>query len=158
MCIISSARSFASDSLFDARNAKKLDSTEVRAFGPQSGKYRYDKTMMRAAEIAADRARAHSTSSCWRYVKQALLAAKTIDSYPKTGYAKQAGTELTESYGFKRLSITDPYQAPLGAVIVYGGGGAGHVELRTEDGFVSDFTSPKRSPRPVIGVYVKPRA
>lgn len=114
--------------------------------------------MMRAAEIAADRARAHSTSSCWRYVKQALLAAKTIDSYPKTGYAKQAGTELTESYGFKRLSITDPYQAPLGAVIVYGGGGAGHVELRTEDGFVSDFTSPKRSPRPVIGVYVKPRA
>jgi hypothetical protein len=147
----------AAESLFNPEAARKLDSTEVKAFGPQSGKYRYDKTMLNAARIAADRARAHSTSSCWRYVKQALLAAKTIDSYPKTAYAKQAGAELTESYGFKKLRVKNPYDAPLGAVIVYGGRGAGHVEIRTPTGFVSDFQSLRPSRRPVIGVYVKPR-
>ena len=110
-----------------------------------------------AARIAADRAHAHSQSSCWRYVKQALLAAKTIDSYPKTAYAKQAGAELTTSYGFKKLNISDPYAAPLGAVIVYGGRGAGHVEIRTPAGFVSDFQTPRASSRPLIGVFVKPR-
>ena len=152
------ARLRAEGSLFDAQNARKLDSTEVKAFGPKAGKFRYDKTMLNAARIAADRARAHSTSSCWRYVKQALLAAKTIDSYPKTAYAKQAGGELTASYGFKKLSVKDPYKAPLGSVLVYGGRGAGHVEIRTAEGFVSDFQTPRHSPRPLIGVYVKPRA
>src|SRR5688572_14979865 len=101
--------SHAEESLFDPSNARKLDTTEIKAFGPQSGRFRYDKTMLNAARIAADRARAHSTSSCWRYVKNALLAAKTIDSYPKTVYAKQAGTELIKDYGFKRLWIMDPY-------------------------------------------------
>ena len=113
--------------------------------------------MLNAARIAADRAHAHSQSSCWRYVKQALLAAKTIDSYPKTAYAKQAGRELTASYGFKKLRISDPFKAPLGSILVYGGRGAGHVEIRTEYGFVSDFSTPRPSRRPLIGVYVKPR-
>jgi hypothetical protein len=158
LCCLVPAFSRANDSLFNAQQARKLDTTEVQAFGPQAGKYRYDKTMLHAAQIAADRARAHSTSSCWRYVKQALLAAKTIDSYPKTVYAKQAGGELTSSYGFKRLGVGDPYKAPLGSVIVYGGRGAGHVEIRTEGGFVSDFVSPRPSPRPLIGIFVKPRA
>lgn len=147
----------ADSSLFDAQNARKLDSTEVKAFGPKAGSYRYDATMLNAARIAADRAHAHSQSSCWRYVKQALLAANTIDSYPKTAYAKEAAAELTTSYGFKKLSISDPYKAPLGAVLVYGGRGAGHVEIRTENGFVSDFATPRPSKRPLIGVYVKPR-
>ena len=147
----------ASDSLFDAQNARKLDTTEVKAFGPKAGKFRYDKTMLNAALIAANRAHAHSQSTCWRYVKQALLAAKTIDSYPKTAYAKQAGAELTASYGFKKLAISDPYKAPLGSVLVYGGRGAGHVEIRTASGFVSDFQTPRASKRPLIGVYVKPR-
>ena len=157
-CLLAPVCCRAEGSLFDARNARKLDSTEVQAFGPQAGKFRYDQTMLNAARIAAARARARSTSSCWRYVKQALLAAKTIDSYPKTAYAKQAGAELTASYGFKKLKISDPYQAPLGAVIVYGGRGAGHVEIRTAQGFVSDFQTPRASARPLLGVYVKPRA
>lgn len=158
LCCFLNAATKASDSLFDAQQARKLETSEVRAFGPQAGKYRYDKTMLNAARIAAERAHAHSTSSCWRYVKQALLAANTIDSYPKTAYAKQAGDELMTSYGFKKLGVGDPYKAPLGAVIVYGGAGAGHVELRTEEGFVSDFLSTKPSPRPLLGVYVKPPA
>src|SRR4029077_6200237 len=106
------------------------------------GKFRYDARMIHAAEIAAKRARRSSSSSCWRYVKNALLAAKVIDSYPKTEFAKEAGAELTTAYGFKKLRVANPYLAPVGSVIVYGGGGAGHVELRTTSGFVSDFTSP----------------
>ena len=157
LCLFAPALSRASDSLFDAQNSRKLDTTEVKAFGPKAGSFRYDKTMLNAARIAADRAHAHSQSSCWRYVKKALLAAKTIDSYPKTAYAKQAAAELTTSYGFKKLSISDPFKAPLGSVLVYGGRGAGHVEIRTETGFVSDFQTPRPSRRPLIGVYVKPR-
>ena len=151
------ALSRAKDSLFNAQDARRLNTTEVKAFGPKAGNFRYDKTMLNAARIAADRAHAHSQSSCWRYVKQALLAAKTIDSYPKTAYAKQAGGELTASYGFKKLRISDPFKAPLGSILVYGGRGAGHVEIRTEYGFVSDFSTPRPSRRPLIGVYVKPR-
>ena len=158
LSLFTPALSRASDSLFNAQDARPLDTTEVRAFGPKAGKFRYDKTMLNAARIAADRAHAHSQSSCWRYVKRALLAAKTIDSYPKTAYAKQAGGELTRSYGFKKLRISDPFKAPLGSILVYGGRGAGHVEFRTKRGFVSDFVSLKPSPRPLIGIFVKPRA
>lgn len=157
LSVFTAAGALAEGSLFDAQNARKLDTTEVRAFGPKAGAFRYDNTMLNAARIAADRAHAHSQSSCWRYVKQALLASKTIDSYPKTAYAKQAGSELTTSYGFKKLNVSDPYAAPLGSVIVYGGRGAGHVEIRTATGFVSDFQTPHPSRRPLIGVYVKPR-
>lgn len=159
LCTFASASTAsAKTSLFNAREAKALDTSEQALFGPQSGKFRYDKRMIRAAQIAADRARGHSTSRCWRYVKQALLAAKAIETYPKTAYAKQAGTELQKSYGFKKIKVNDPFKAPLGSVLVYGGRGAGHVEIRTPTGFVSDFASVKPSRRPLTGVYVKPRA
>ena len=148
----------ASDSLYDKTTAQKLDLSKQSLFGPQSSKFRYDKRMIRAAEIAADRARKHSTSRCWRYVKNALLAAKAITSYPKSVYAKQAGGELQQRYGFQKIKVNDPYKAPIGAVIVYGGRGAGHVEIRTEFGFTSDFTSIKPSSRPLLGVFVKPPA
>jgi hypothetical protein len=114
--------------------------------------------MVRAAEIAQARAHRHSTSLCWRYVKNALLAAKIISTRPDTAYAKQAASELQNEYGFKKLDVKDPYRAPVGSVIVYGGRGAGHVEFRTTKGFVSDFVSLRPSNRPLIGVYVKPRA
>lgn len=112
--------------------------------------------LVRAATIAQERANAHSRSRCWAYVKQALLASGIINSYPKTAYAKEAGSELVNSYGFKKLSVRDPYKAPLGSVLVYGASkAAGHVEIRTKDGFVSDFKSKIPSPRPLIGVYAK---
>ena len=97
----------------------------------------------------------HSRRSCWAYVKNALLAAGMVDSRPSTGYAKEAAYELTNEYGFRKINVNDPYKAPLGSVLVYGGRGAGHVEFRTKQGFVSDFTTSKPSNRPLIGVYVK---
>jgi hypothetical protein len=112
-------------------------------------------SLARAATIAQDRAYAHSKSRCWRYVKQALVAAGAVSSYPKTALAKQAGDELVRDYGFKKLSVQDPYAAPVGAVLVYGGNGAGHVEIRNKTGFVSDFRADKPSKRRLIGVYAK---
>ena len=152
----SSAR--ASDSLYDRKTAQKLDPKQFSLFGPQAANFRYDSRMLRAAQIAEGRAHAHSTARCWRYVKDALLAAKILTTRPKTAYAKQAGDELEKDFGFKKLNIRDPYQAPIGSVLVYGGRGAGHVELRTAQGFVSDFVTPRASPRPLIGVFIKPPA
>lgn len=146
------------ESLYNPKTAQKLDLSKLFLFGPQAAKFKYDARMIHAAEIAAARAHAHSTSRCWRYVKDALLAAKIVETRPTTGYAKQAAAELTTNYGFRRIKETDPYKAPVGSVLVYGGKGAGHVEFRTRLGFVSDFVSLKPSPRPLIGIYVKPRA
>ena len=116
----------------------------------------FDQRMIEAAHLAEQSARRYSINRCWRYVKRALKAAEVVDCYPQTALAKQAAVELPERYGFERLAVEDPLDAPVGAVLVYGGRGAGHVEIRTETGFVSDHASVKPSPRPLIGVFVKP--
>jgi hypothetical protein len=115
-----------------------------------------DPKLMRAATIAQERAHAHSRSMCWRYVKEALLASGVIDSRPKSEFARDAAQDLVSNYGFKKLSVRDPFAAPIGSVLVYGTNrSVGHVEIRTKDGFVSDFRSPTPSHRPLIGVYAK---
>lgn len=115
-----------------------------------------DSRLMQAASIAQERAHAHSRSRCWHYVKEALLASGAVDSRPKTELARDAAQELVSNYGFKRLSVTDPFSAPVGSVLVYGTSrSVGHVEIRTREGFVSDFRSPTPSHRPLLGVYAK---
>jgi len=147
----------ASYALYNPVQAKSPSPEALRFFGPRSKDFRYDSRMVEAAELAAQRAASSSRMSCWRYVKIALLQAHLVDSYPKTRYAKEAGIELQNSFGFRKIAVSDPYKAPTGSVLVYGGPGAGHVELRLKEGFVSDFVSSKPSPRPLTGVYVKPR-
>lgn len=83
------------------------------------------------------------------------MAAGAVQSYPKTAYAAEAGDELVRSYGFQRLSVRDPYSAPLGSVLVYGNRGRGHVEIRTSDGFVSDYHSKNACFYHLIAVYGK---
>jgi len=115
-----------------------------------------DGRLMPAASIAEERAHAHSRWQCWHYVKEALLASGVIESRPKTELARDAAQELVSNYGFKRLPVTDPFSAPVGSVLVYGTSrSVGHVELRTRNGFVSDFRSPTPSRRPLLGVYAK---
>lgn len=117
---------------------------------------RLDPRLLRAATVAEERAHAHSREQCWHYVKDALLAAGAVSSRPKTLLAKEAGDELARNYGFTRLSVNDPYAAPVGAVLVYDAKrAAGHVEIRTRDGFVSDFRSKTPSPRRLLAVYAK---
>ena len=116
---------------------------------------RLDPKLARAATLAQERSSADSKAHCWHYVKIALVAAGVINSYPKTAYAAEAGDELMHSYGFKRLSIHDPYAAPIGAVLVYGNRTHGHVEIRTKDGFVSDYHSKYHCSYPLLAVYGK---
>src|SRR5256885_11091476 len=126
----------------------------VRPFA--TADHQLDPKLMRAASIADERAHAHSRRQCWHAVKEALLASGIITSRPTTVYAKDAGQELVNNYGFRKLALNDPYQAPIGSVLVYNASlAAGHVELRTKDGFVSDFRSKTPSRRPLLGVFIK---
>jgi hypothetical protein len=153
---LSSLAAKAEDSLMDRSQAQKLTPAQKEVFGPKSGGIRYDARMLRAAEIARARAHPKMTWHCWKYVKDALLAAQVITTRPTSTYANRAGAELCEKYGFTKLPIHDPYLAPVGAIVVYNGADGGHVEIRTENGFVSDFESRTAYPRPVLGVFVKP--
>jgi len=149
--------------VFKDRNGKTVSAPVVEEYQKKKLVYpaakvdsRLNPKLMRAATIADERAHAHSKSRCWHYVKEALLASGVIEARPKTALAKQAGDELVRDYGFKKLSIRDPFAAPLGSVLVYSArGAAGHVEIRTKNGFVSDFRSKTPSRRPLIGVYAK---
>jgi hypothetical protein len=149
--------------VFKDRNGKTVSAPVVDEYQAKKLVYpaakidpRLDPKLMQAATIAQERAHAHSKSRCWHYVKEALMASGVIDGRPKTAYAKQAGDELVRDYGFKKLSIRDPFKAPIGSVLVYNArGAAGHVEIRTKNGFVSDFRSKTPSRRPLIGVFAK---
>ncbi len=155
--------SFQPQFVFKDRNGKVVSAPVVDEYQKKKLVYpaakidrRLNPKLMRAASIADERAHAHSKSRCWHYVKEALLASGIIDSRPKTALAKQAGDELVRDYGFKKLSIRDPFAAPLGSVLVYTArGAAGHVEIRTKTGFVSDFRAKTPSRRQLIGVYAK---
>jgi hypothetical protein len=149
------AKAAAADSLLDAARTRPLTVQQASYFGPKSRTLTYDARMIRAAEIAQKRAHPKMTWHCWKYVKDALLAAEVIHSRPQSRWAGQAGDELSRVFGFTKLRISDPYKAPVGAVIVYAGADGGHVEIRTARGFVSDFVSRTAYPRPLVGVYVK---
>ncbi len=148
---------------FKTPEGKKESAPVVTQYYPQRIVYPFakvdqhiDSRLMQAATIAQERAHAHSRSRCWRYVKDALLASGVIDSRPKSELARDAAQELVSNYGFKKLSVSDPFAAPIGSVLVYGTTrSVGHVELRTRNGFVSDFRSPTPSRRPLVGVYAK---
>lgn len=116
---------------------------------------RLDPRLRKAATIAQDRANARSKSRCWAYVKTALVQSGVINSYPRTNYATQAGDELVQSYGFKRLPIHDQFAAPIGSVLVFGQGTEGHVVIRTQTGFVSDYWTKNRCKYPLVAVYGK---
>jgi len=148
---------------FNTPGGKKESVPVITQYYPNQIVYPYakidrhiDGRLMQAATIAQERAHAHSRSRCWHYVKDALLASGVIDSRPKTELARDAASELVSNYGFKRLPVSDPFSAPVGSVLVYGTTrSVGHVELRTRDGFVSDFRSKTPSRRPLLGVYAK---
>ena len=115
-----------------------------------------DPKLLRAATIAEERAHARSKSRCWRYVKEALLASGAVSSYPRTELARQAGEELVQSFGWTRLTVRDPYAAPVGSVLVYENGRrAGHVEIRTRTGFASDYRSKWPCGYQLVAIYAK---
>lgn len=142
-----------------------------------------DAASIRAADIAAERAAGHpSIGKCYAWVKTALQQSGAVPDYMPGVAAKGAGPAL-EARGFVNLldrpgnGIRSPYDAPKGAVLVYGAApGAtdrnaryGHIEIRTGAGFASDYASANARTgsaanglegrgRVLIGVYVKPAA
>lgn len=141
---------------FKTPEGKKESVPVITQYYPGRVDRHIDGRLMQAATIAEERAHAHSRSRCWHYVKDALLASGAIDSRPKSELARDAARELVSNYGFKRLPVNDPFAAPVGSVLVYGTArSVGHVELRTREGFVSDFRSKTPSRRPLLGVYAK---
>lgn len=157
LLLLSSTKLLANQSLHEPKGAAAPSANLRKVLGVKSSSFKYDKRLLAAAEIASARAARSPQYHCWRHVKVALLRANVINSYPKTVYAKQAAGELQTAFGFRKLPLKDPYQAPKGSVLVYGGSGPGHIEFRSEKGFVSDFVSLKPSRLPLIGIYVKPR-
>ena len=122
---------------------------------------------------------------CLRYVKNALVAAGLFAKYPGGEHAKNFGSFLAKE-GFDNLLDTKPGTnldtAPIGSVIVYkpmekqkfqGSEISGHIEIKCEHGYVSDFlahtatygtdTKTLKSTRPnkynvtfqVIGIWYK---
>lgn len=126
---------------------------------------------------SVEKAPSVSTGECYKYVKIALLASGMVSSYLPQVEAKDGGIDL-EKAGFKNVlsdasyHIDSPYDAPEGAVIIYGttdGTKHGHAEVVLPGHlFASDYISPnsrvqrKGEPstligkgRKVIGVWVK---
>jgi LysM repeat protein len=131
-----------------------------------------DSRSVRAAELAEANALSGSRGLCYRYVKRALQQSGAVNTYLAGGSAIQAGPQL-ERQGYTNIlnrpgfNIRSPYDAPPGAVLVYAGGQHGHIELRTRNGFASDYFSPRARTggegaglegrgRRLVGVYIKP--
>ena len=105
-----------------------------------------DPKLRRAATIAEERARAHSRSRCWHHV--GLHVEVGVDEFVVFEVLRR---ELHQ------LDLIDRQLCPCRELLqrVDERRKAGHVELRTKDGFVSDFRSRTPSHRPLLGVYVK---
>ena len=64
--------------------------------------------------------------------------------------------EIAQHFDSVSVCLSKGLGAPVGSVLVYNANrAAGHVEIRTKDGFVSDFRSKTPSHRPLLGVFVK---
>lgn len=151
------------------------------AASPAGGIPKPGTASVKAADLAERRAAGHvSIGRCYAWVKTALQQSGAVRDYLPGVAAKGAGPAL-EQRGFVNLlrqpgaTIRSPYDAPKGAVLVYGAApGAtdrnakyGHIEIRTDTGFASDYASANARTgsaanglsgrgRTLIGVYVKP--
>lgn len=103
--------------------------------------------------------RSASAGMCYKGVKTALQESGAVNYYLGGGKAIEAHTagHLARA-GFRKIPCT-PYNAPEGAVLVYSGGYAGHIEIRSNGNYCSDFCSPNpissRLPRTLQACYVK---
>jgi len=66
-----------------------------------------------------------------------------IDPLKRPGNMSARDTDkpLRRNNGFTDAGTLDPCKAKIGAVIIYEGTGAGHAELKTPKGYLSDYLS-----------------
>jgi len=153
---------------------------------PRAGLPQPGAASLKAAEYAERRATGRrSVGLCYRWVKQALQHGGAVDEYLGGASAINAGPQLLRE-GYVEIlhgansGIKSPYDAPCGAVLVYRAAATatdknrihGHIEIRTANGFASDYFSPRARTGPrengltslgaagrtLDGVYVKPEA
>lgn len=88
------------------------------------------------------------TKKCYKYVKTALLKSGLSTKYLPGAKAVQAKGTL-EKEGFVNVlndpkikdSLNSYNDFPTGTILVFSGGKAGHIEVKTDSGFVSDFVN-----------------
>ncbi len=140
----------------------------------------YRVTHRRRSITVKDGVRSSSRGICYRGVKTVLQRSGMVDRYLPGGSARGAGPHLQQD-GFINLletdykeKITSPNDAPLGSVLVYEGDPRtrsrsdrnyrhGHIEIRTDQGFISDYFSETARTgdalagrgRRLVGVYIK---
>lgn len=166
-----------------ARTAPTTTTAPTNATALTNGALTPGVSSIKAADLAASRAAGRASGGkCYAWVKTALQQSGAVKDYMPGVAAKDAGPAL-EQRGFTNIlnqpgaNIRSPYDAPKGAVLVYGAApGAtdknakyGHIEIRTANGFASDYASANARTGPasnglegrgrvLIGVYVKPDA
>ena len=119
-----------------------------------------------------------SLSYCARYVGAALVESGLAERYPERhaiNYHEpfyDHGAVLP-NLGFENIiadlsvenrEFADPSQIPIGAIIVYEGGSYGHIEVKTDTGYISDFVAEQplsqsnhtERIRTPVGVYLPP--
>ncbi len=106
-----------------------------------------------------------SRGKCYLYVKEALHEAGLVRDHGER-HARDAGPHLKKA-GYRNILQKIPshskerFNAPKGAVLVYGGGDSGHIEVKVSNSeFLSDYNSATDplfagEARYLIGVYVK---
>ena len=100
-----------------------------------------------------------STGTCYKSVKNHLCAAGYVESsYKMTWWsAKDAGSDLFKIWFEDKIEEIRKWQKPqTWDVFVYSWGQHGHIEIKTEDGYASDFFANHASGRTLIGVWRPP--
>ncbi len=141
--------------------------------GPVSGKL-----AVAAAAYAGAHSGGASHGKCYSAIKRALIGGGVTKKYLAGVAASGAGPEL-ETLGYVNVLATagykSPYDAPVGAIIVYAATPDatdknrqfGHIEFRTSDGFASDYHNKRARTgepdsgmtgrgRTVSGIYILP--
>ncbi len=125
---------------------------------PEVQRYENSPITQKMINSAVNNAEDHSTSYCYRYVKNALLASGMIRSRPDgnaniavEGLKSKGMINMLDNPTYRAIINGDPRKAPKGAVIIYGNNGRkpphwGDTQIKTTSGygdtkFVSDFVS-----------------
>lgn len=97
-----------------------------------------------------------STGTCYKSVKNHLCAAGYVDSsYKMTQWSAQNAASDLQNIWFSNV-WPNIWNAQPGDVCVYSGWAHGHIEIKTDGWFASDFFSNNASGRKLIGVWRPP--
>ena len=93
-----------------------------------------DPKLRRAATIAEERARAHSLIEVLAFREGSAGCCRRSEVPAANNAGETSRPGAGEQLRIQKLPVSNPYEAPVGSVLVYGAKrAAGHVEIRTEN-------------------------